>query len=110
MKKLTFKEILEVLKAFEYDNGEELSVRNFAYENYDRDLLGLGEIKEVEQHGGEGEGSNWFSVKHFKDHDVYIKVQGYYTSHYGTDFDGWDDACTEVKPTTKTIQVFESIK
>lgn len=55
-----------------------------------------------------GEGSNWFSVKHFIDHDVYIKVSGFYTSYNGCDFDGWED-CSEVFPQQKTITVYEKI-
>ena len=100
MEKLNCNEILEVLK-------EKLeNVSTFAYEDYDEEELGLGKIEEIYQHGGEGEGSNWWSVKFFKDHNVYIKVSGYYTSYNGTDFDeGWE-CCTEVKPQTKTITVY----
>src|SRR5690606_38211371 len=47
--------------------------------------LGLGEVEEVDSYGGEDCGSNYYSVKYFKDHDVYIKVSGWYQSHYGTD-------------------------
>jgi len=63
--------------------------------------------EEVEQYGGEGQGSTWYSVKYFPNHDVYIRVDGYYSSYNGTDFDGWDD-CTEVRPKEKTITVYES--
>jgi hypothetical protein len=62
--------------------------------------------KEIEQQGGEDEGSNWYSIKYFKDHDIYIKVSGWYQSHHGTDFNGWED-CREVKPQQKTITVYE---
>jgi len=65
--------------------------------------------KEVEQVGGEGQGDTWYSVKYFPDHDVYINVSGYYSSYNGTDFNDWDDACSEVKPIEKTITVYESI-
>jgi hypothetical protein len=69
--------------------------------------LGLGEIEEVEQHGGEGEGSNWYSVKYFKDHNVYIKTTGCYSSYEGIEFyDGYGE---EVKPVERTITVFESL-
>ena len=58
--------------------------------------LGLGEVVEVEQKGGEDQGSEWYSVKHFVDHDVYIKTEGYYSSYNGTDFhDGYG---FEVRP------------
>jgi hypothetical protein len=92
IKKLSAKEIIEILK-------EKMKVEEFAYEEYDLDELGLGDIEEVQQHGGEGD--NWFSVQLFKDHNVYLKVEGHYTSHYGTDFYGWDSV-TEVVPTQVT--------
>ena len=66
--------------------------------------------KEVEQYGGEGQGDTWYSVKYFPDHDVYIRVDGFYTSYNGTDFnDGWD-CCSEVRPEQKTITVYKQIK
>ena len=67
--------------------------------------IGVGEYEEVEQVGGEGEGETWYSVKYFPKHDVYIKTRGFYTSYNGTDFDyGYGE---EVKPTQKTITVYE---
>lgn len=63
--------------------------------------------EEVDQEGGEDEGSHWHSVKYFKDHDVYIKVEGWYSPYEGTDFEDWDNACSEVQPQQKTITVYE---
>ena len=68
-------------------------------------VSGIGEWEEIEQYGGEDCGSTWYSIKHFIDHDVYIKTTGYYQSHHGTEFyDGYGE---EVKPQTKTITVYE---
>lgn len=67
--------------------------------------LGLGEVEEVAQYGGEGQGETWYSVKYFKDHDVYIKTNGYYQSYNGTEFD--DGYGEEVRPQQKTITVYE---
>lgn len=100
---MNYQEIIDKLEELD------ISVDNFAYEDYQiEDEAGLGEIVEIEQQGGEDEGSNWYSVKHFVDHNIYIKVQGYYQSHHGTDFyGGLKDCCSEVKPAQKTITVFE---
>lgn len=68
--------------------------------------IGIGEIQEVEQHGGEDEGSNWYSIKYFPKHDVYMKVSGWYQSHYGTDFEDWNNACSEVKPNQQVITIY----
>ena len=100
MEKKSYDEILEVLKEKIY------SVSDFADEDYDKEDLGLGEIVEVHQEGGEEQGSHWESVKHFKDHDVYIKVTGYYSSYNGTAFGGWGD-CSHVTPQEKVITVYE---
>lgn len=67
--------------------------------------LGLGKVVEVDRYGGEGQGDLWYTVKHFVDHDVYIKTTGFYQSYSGTDF--YDGMGHEVKPQTKTITIFE---
>jgi hypothetical protein len=66
----------------------------------------LGEVTEVEQFGGEGQGDTWFSIKHFLKHDIYLKVNGYYQSHYGTAIYGWNKVQV-VAPKEKTITVYE---
>lgn len=65
----------------------------------------LGEWKEVEKYGGEGQGETWYSIKHFIDHDVYIRTDGYYSSYNGTDFN--DGYGSEVKPVQKTVTAYE---
>jgi hypothetical protein len=69
--------------------------------------LGLGKVVEVAQYGGEGQGDDWWSVKHFVDHDVYIKIEGDYTSYHGTEFYGGYGY--EVKPVEKVVTVFEKV-
>lgn len=67
--------------------------------------VGLGKVNEVEQVGGEGEGNTWYTVKHFVDHDVYIRTDGWYSSYEGTEFeDGFGEV---VSPKEKTITVYE---
>ena len=97
MNKLTAKEILKILEGISYEE--------FGMEDYDPHELGLGDVDEVAQVGGGGEGSTWYSVKYFKDHDVYIRIDGWYESYSGTDF---ENAPYEVKPKPKTITVYES--
>lgn len=97
---MTAQEIIEKLKEFE------ISVYEFAYDDYNSENIGLGKIIEVEQYGGEGQGDIWYSVKYFKDHDVYLRVDGWYQSYSGTEFNGWENV-KEVKPIQKTITVYE---
>ena len=67
---------------------------------------GIPTWKEIDQYGGEGNGKTWYSVKYFPSLDMYIRVDGYYQSYSGTSFDGWE-SCKQVKPTEKTITVYE---
>jgi hypothetical protein len=101
--KLKFQEIIDKLIA----TG--ISVSEFAYEVCSEILEEapeLGKIKEVHQQGGEGQGDHWESVKYFPEHDVFIKVVGFYQSYNGTEFyDGWD-CCSEVSPKEKTITIY----
>ena len=100
MNKLTYKEILDILKI-------NLSVEEFAHYNDTSNMFNLGEMKEVSQYGGSGKGENWYAVKYFKDHDIYIRVNGFYSSYLGVSFDSWDECVFEVRPENKTITVYE---
>lgn len=95
---MTAKEILEVVES-------KMSVEDFAHFDFNVEELGLGEIEEVYQYGGESKGDHWESVKHFKDHDVYIRTVGTYSSYHGTEF--YNGYGKEVKPKEKTITVYE---
>jgi hypothetical protein len=95
--------ILERLEEF-FGNSEG-GISKYAFNNFLDSELGLGEIKEVEQVGGEGEGDNWWVVKHFVEYDVYIKTNAFYSSYNGTDF--YYGFGEEVKPKEKSIVVYE---
>ena len=98
MEKLTAEQILEVIES-------KLSVEEFGCGDFAHEELELGEIKVVDEYGGEGQGETWFCVFHFKDHDVYIRVNGFYSSYCGVEF--YDGYGHEVKPIEKTITVYE---
>ena len=98
---MDYQEILKEVQNFYQDD-----VDSFAFDEDNTISEEVGPFKEVEQYGGEGQGDTWYSVKYFKDHDVYIRVDGWYQSHMGTEFNGWK-SCSEVRPKQKTITVFE---
>lgn len=54
--------------------------------------------------GGEGGGSDAYVV--FKLGDRYFKKEGYYASHYGTD---WDGRLYEVEPYEKTVTFYRPV-
>lgn len=98
MNKLTAQEIIKFLE----EKG--VTVEDFAWGDFEN-FGEIGAWEEVQKYGGEDQGSTWYSVKHFKDHDVYIRTDGYYQSYNGTDF--YDGYGKEVTPKEKTITVFE---
>lgn len=126
MNKLTAKEILERLEKSGF------SVEAFAHEEpdyideletEDGDVItnweeiekrwkalqeSLGGWEEVDHKGGEGQGDEWYSVKYFPAHDVYIRTDGWYTSYHGTDFE--DGYGYEVKPEEKVITVYNPVE
>lgn len=98
MNKLTAKEILEIVE------NNDITESEFAWGDFVLEEE-LGEWEEIERYGGEGKGTDWWSIKHFKDHDVYIRTNGYYSSYNGTDFE--EGYGYEVKPKEKVITVYE---
>jgi hypothetical protein len=82
-----------------------ISVEDFALGNISNPLPNIGRWEETSQKGGVGKGPDWSSVKHFLDHDVYIKTDGYYSSYLGLFFDGGYGS--EVKKVIKKIMIYE---
>lgn len=68
------------------------------------DYLGIGSYEVVDSYGGEGQGEIWYKVFHFTDHNVYIRIDGFYQSYIGTEF--YSGYGREVVPQQKTITVF----
>lgn len=75
-------------------------------------ILDLGSL--IKEHLGEYEvvhtsdfydGYECFGVLYFKEHDIYVKVSGYYSSYNGTEW----STLREVKPKEKTIIVYENV-
>lgn len=61
-------------------------------------------VVKIEDRGGEGQGDEaWIVVRVGTQ---YFKVDGYYASHYGYD---WDGGLEEVTPQPKTITVYEPV-
>lgn len=113
MNKLTAKQILEKIEELEINEQEfgdfdfgEYSKNEDGTPDYTRRYLeGIGEVVEVEQHGGEGMGDSLYSVKHFVDHDVYIRTEGWYASYEGGTYDqGYGE---EVRPTQRLVTFYE---
>lgn len=96
--KLTGEQILEKIQA-------NMSVSEFAYEDYSSEELGLGEVKVVDKYGGEDKGSTWYKVQYFVEHDVYIRTDGWYSSYDGTYFD--EGYGSVVKPVEKMVTFYE---
>ena len=98
MENLTGKQILEILKE------KKISWDDLGYGYVDWKELQLGEVKTVENYGGEGMGEKYYKVYHFIKHDVYIRIDGYYQSYNGAEF---ENPPYEVKPIEKTVIFYE---
>lgn len=75
---MNFKDILgEIL--------EHSTLVEFAYEDFDTTKIKgkLGDFKVVARRGGSDQGTEWWNIFYFKEHDIYIKFDGYYTSYDG---------------------------
>lgn len=96
---MNFKEILAQLKKLGY-TGEGIG------EGLPASLEKIGKIELKEDVGGEGEGDHRHIVYYLEDHDVFIRLNGYYTSYDGTT---WNDISDlhEVFPQQRVITVFE---
>ena len=65
------------------------------------------EYKSVDSYGGEGQGSDFYSVILIRnpvnhDEQYHIKFQGWYASYAGAEYEGW----SFVEPKQKTITVY----
>lgn len=70
----------------------------------DLKLLNI-EARVEDHHGGMDEGSDYWTVWSFEDMNdkVYVKFQGYYASHYGSEYEEF----YFVQPKEKVITVYE---
>lgn len=80
------------------DNFEDIFKESLLHNDlYDEIKSTLGDknitIENVDSGGGEDEGSDYFNVYKFtrNDETCYMKVFGYYASHYGTDYEGYGE-------------------
>lgn len=65
----------------------------------------LGHVETVHSEGDcEGGGEHSEKVLYFAEHEIYIRITGFYSSYDGTD---WYDEMSQVYPKKKTITVYE---
>ena len=96
---MNYQEIIEKI------NETEISKNDFAHEWYGEAYDPIfGPTEESDQQGGSGQGEDWWVVRYFKDHDVYVRLCGFYSSYNGVDFDGYD--YEEVTPAQETRTIY----
>ena len=99
--KMSVKEELEKLVATEG------VAQDFFYWNYDQDLFNSAgfEFKLVEDHGGEGQGEDYWRVYSFKkgEETHLIKFYGWYASYVGSEYEGWKF----VKPVQRMVTFYD---
>lgn len=101
MKKLNEKQLLKKIE----EKFEDVS--SYVYSNINDGVDNIfGKVDTVEDvGGGEGDGETRYIVRHFVDHDLYLRTNGYYASHYGED---WENGFGEfVKPVQRMVTFYE---
>jgi hypothetical protein len=84
--------------------NEKITPSEFAYGDYDQDELGLGETEIVDDISKTDGYAH--VVVHFTEHNIYIKLEGWYNSYNGsTEYDEPD--YSEVKPVVKEVTFYE---
>ncbi len=66
----------------------------------------LGQVSVVDSYGGEGMGDDYWLVAYFPKYETYIRMDGWYASYDGGNFDG-DPYIVE--PRQKVITVYEAV-
>lgn len=64
----------------------------------------VGVVRVVDQEGGEGQGDHAHIVFQVKDTGQYFRIDGYYSSYEGTD---WDGELREVHRVTREVVFYE---
>ncbi len=114
MEKLTAEQIIEKLnsyeEAYEEASGERFT-DSFGYGYVNSDFepikeLGEMEYKHTQDRALEGDSDVMTTVVLFKNHDVYIRMDGYYASYDGSE---WDGEFHEVKPVVKEVTFYEEV-
>jgi hypothetical protein len=98
-----------LLSYVDKDGYEATSWSDWDYEITEGELEGIGHVEVIENVGGEGEGDHRHLVFHLTAADgdcQYFKLDGYYSSYGGTEWDSSD--IYEVRPKQKTITVYEA--
>ena len=112
---MTAKEIIEELENFEGTTEEqEESYFNprsaIGHQDFDQTELTakLGEFEYMmyAERVASGDHDSAETVLYFKDHDIYIMIDGYYCSHNGTSFD--EGEFQQVFPKTKKVDYYST--
>ena len=116
---MTFEEIVAKLEELEItpEGLVEGCQTNYIEDEEDEDLdeeIEINVTNLVKEHFGtvkdlinvdSGDGSNGYNIQHFVDHNVYIKVEYWYTSYDGNDYS--DSEFIEVYPAEHTVTVYK---
>lgn len=75
-------------------------------EEYDEFVNLFGKNELVEDFGGEGQGDSYYNVFHFPNANIWIQFDGYYASHYGSEYQNM----FEVEPKEVKVIQYEQVK
>lgn len=106
------RQVLDALHKTEYaydDEDRDYYGRTFNWDEFSwgaREALDteLGVVRVVDQEGGEGQGDHAHIVFLVKDTGQYFRIDGFYSSYEGTD---WDGELREVHRVTREVVFYE---
>lgn len=90
------------------DNTEGLCSNLMSGDGFKKELDNEGvAYEEVDKHGGEGEGDDYFRIYKFTDgaEVVFVRFQGWYASYHGSEYSGY----YFVEPEEKSIIVYVDV-
>lgn len=96
----------EILSKLNEWDDTELIYNDFGKADKARFIEEFGKYSIVASKGGADEGSEFWIVYYFDEHDVFIKVDGYYTSYDGVS----EIEAFEVFPKEVTITIYQKNK
>lgn len=76
----------QVLQVMDVEDGARFSWRHFSEILEEEYAIEAGQLHVTDQHGGEGQGDEWYIVVQVGNTDDYFRLNAYYSSYDGIDY------------------------
>lgn len=106
MSKLTEEQenhLIDLIERGDYCEFDD-SVGNDEFDAYIESLGYTNDFECIDYWGGEGQGEDIGAVQHSKSMDLYLRIDGYYMSHHGAEY---DESPYVVRPVERMVTFYE---